>query len=85
LWLAVSLQLRAATLTPRLSNSALNASTEPSSVVQTGVKSAGYEKRTAQEHSMNLCHSILPCVDSASPLMKTSPRLGAAQERQREC
>ena len=36
-------------LTPRLSNSGLICAMYPSSVVQTGVKSFGWEKRTAQE------------------------------------
>ena len=56
----------AITLTLRLSNSALSLATRPSSVVQTGVKSAGCENSTphlSPSHSWNL---IFPSVESCS-------------------
>lgn len=49
-------------LTPLLSNSPFIFAKAPSSVVQTGVKSAGCEKRIAQLPSMNLWKSMSPCV-----------------------
>jgi hypothetical protein len=48
--------------TLRFSNSSLSFANAPSSVVHTGVKSAGCEKRIAQLPSMNLWNSISPCV-----------------------
>ena len=47
-WDDVSLQERAMVLTPRLANSGCILATDPSSVVHTGVKSLGWENRTAQ-------------------------------------
>src|SRR5262245_54189161 len=58
--------LRPMTFALRLSNSGLRRATVPSSVVQTGVKSLGWENRTPQElpsHSWNLSR---PSVVSAS-------------------
>ena len=61
----VSLQDRAATLTPRFLNSPCSLATEPSSVVHTGVKSEGWLKSTAQAPSMYSCHRSGPSVESA--------------------
>lgn len=55
-------------LTPRFSNSSLSLAKAPSSVVQTGVKSAGWEKRIVQLLSMNLWKSISPWVVRALKL-----------------
>ena len=46
-WLSTGSTDRPITLTPRLSNSGFSRATAPSSVVQTGVKSLGCEKRMA--------------------------------------
>ena len=48
LWLSSGSTDRPITLMLRLSNSRLEPATRPSSVVQTGVKSLGCEKSTAQ-------------------------------------
>jgi hypothetical protein len=48
--------------TPRRSNSSLSFANAPSSVVHTGVKSAGWENRMAQLLPMNSWKSISPCV-----------------------
>ncbi|MNT87399.1 hypothetical protein D3C72_2278100 [compost metagenome] len=60
--------------TLRLSNSGLSLAVKPSSVVHTGVKSAGWENSTTQElpaHSWNLSGPIeLSCSKSGA----TSPR-----------
>ena len=76
-WLAVSLQLRAATLTPRLSNSPCKSATDPSSVVHTGVKSPGCEKSTDHDPPMYSCHDSEPAVESAVKSGTTSPRRSA--------
>ena len=54
----IVLQLRAA-------NSFCNAATAPSSVVHTGVKSLGWEKRIAQPSPIQSWKLIVPCVVSA--------------------
>jgi hypothetical protein len=48
--------------TPRASNSGFNFAKAPSSVVQTGVKSAGCENNTVHFPVMNLWKSRSPCV-----------------------
>ncbi len=48
LWSSTGSTLRPISFTPRLSNSGLSRAAVPSSVVQTGVKSFGCEKSTAQ-------------------------------------
>src|SRR3569623_10233 len=53
-------------LTPRLSNSGLRRATAPSSVVQTGVKSFGWEKNRPQLSPSHLWKLIWPSVLSAS-------------------
>lgn len=58
-------------LTPRFSNSSFILAKAPSSVVQTGVKSAGWEKRMVQLSPMNSWKSI-------SPLVVSALKLGAA-------
>src|ERR1700754_870714 len=50
------------TLTLRLSNSGLSFATVPSSVVQTGVKSLGCEKRMAQPSPIHWWKSMVPWV-----------------------
>jgi hypothetical protein len=55
-------------LTPRFSNSSFNFANAPSSVVQTGVKSAGWEKRIAQLSPIHWWKSISPWVVSALKL-----------------
>ena len=48
LWLSTGSTLRPITLAPRFANCGSRPATAPSSVVQTGVKSFGWEKSTAQ-------------------------------------
>ncbi len=64
-WLSTGSTDRPMTLTPRLSNSGLSLATVPSSVVQTGVKSLGCEKRTAQESPFHSRKLRVPSVVSA--------------------
>src|SRR6478609_10617363 len=59
--------------TLRLSNSALSADVRPSSVVQTGVKSAGWLKNTAQAPFFHSWKLIVPSVVSAVKSGATSP------------
>src|SRR3954468_10318029 len=65
LWLDTGSTLRPTTLAPRRSNSFSRAATAPSSVVQTGVKSLGCEKSTAQPSPIHSWNLIVPCVVSA--------------------
>src|SRR5262249_51639089 len=60
-------------LTPRLSNSGLILAMYPSSVVQTGVKSLGCEKRTAQPLPIHSWKRIGPSVGWASKSGASSP------------
>src|SRR6202790_2876301 len=53
-------------LTPRLSNSGLRRASTPSSVVQTGVKSFGWENNRAQSLPIQSWNWIRPSVVSAS-------------------
>ena len=64
---AIGLALRAA-------NSLDRAAVRPSSVVQTGVKSAGWLKRTAQEPCFQSWKEIRPAVVSAVKSGAVSPR-----------
>merc|ERR1719192_1553705 len=73
---STSSQERAISLTPLLANSPLSFWTRPSSVVQTGVKSAGWENRMAQLSSSQLWNSILPWLVSAVKLGTMSPSKG---------
>src|ERR1700752_1660285 len=65
--------LTAITLTFRFSNSALIFATVPSSVVQTGVKSAGCENKTPHELPSQLWKSIDPSVVIAVKFGDMSP------------
>src|ERR1700733_12912330 len=67
--------LTAMTFTFRLANSFLSLATAPSSVVQTGVKSAGCEKRTPQLSPSHWWKSTLPSVVCAVKLGAVSPSL----------
>src|SRR6476620_8051384 len=73
-----SCDVRGSTLSPitlvlRLSNSGLSAASAPSSVVQTGVKSLGWEKSTAQDLPFQSWKEIGPSVVSAVKSGATSP------------
>src|SRR5688500_5416895 len=61
------------TLTPRRANSGSIRAMYPSSVVQTGVKSFGCEKSTAQESPIHSWKRIRPSVVSASKSGAVSP------------
>jgi hypothetical protein len=66
--------------TPRFSNSSFSFAKAPSSVVQTGVKSAGCENRIAQLLSMKLWKSMSPCVVVAWKLgagVQSAPAMSA--------
>ena len=67
------LQLSPMNLTSRLSNSALSEAVIPSSVVQTGVKSFGCEKRMPQLLPRCVCRLSGPIEVSASKLGTSSP------------
>src|SRR6187455_544510 len=60
-------------LTLRFSNSGWILAMYPSSVVQTGVKSLGWENRTAHESPIQSWKLIGPCVVSASKSGAVSP------------
>src|SRR3977135_4468032 len=60
-------------LTPRLSNSGLSLASAPSSVVQTGVKSLGWENSSAQLLPIQSWKWIGPSVVSASKSGATAP------------
>lgn len=66
--LYVAARTRPIILTPLASNSSLSFANAPSSVVQTGVKSAGWENRMVQLSPMNSWKSISPCVVRALKL-----------------
>src|SRR5690606_27367418 len=61
-------------LTPRLANSPPSAAVLPSSVVHTGVKSAGWENRTTHESPAHSWKRIVPAVDSWTKSGAVSPR-----------
>src|SRR5205807_2815437 len=65
--------LRPISLTPRLSNSGVSLASAPSSVVQTGVKSFGWENNSAQLFPIQSWNLILPSVVSASKSGATAP------------
>src|SRR5581483_5496764 len=60
-------------LTPRLSNSGFSRARAPSSVVQTGVKSLGWENNSAQLSPIQSWNLILPSVVSAAKSGATEP------------
>ena len=66
LWLSIVFAESPMSLTPRLVNSGSSLANAPSSVVQTGVKSSGWEKSTTQLSPMNLWKLMGPWVVSAS-------------------
>src|SRR5438045_9655005 len=65
LWLSIGSTDKPKILTPRLSNSVLSRAMVPSSVVQTGVKSLGWENSTAQESPTQSWKWMVPWVVSA--------------------
>src|SRR5690348_7200202 len=65
-WLSSGSTDRPMILTPRLSNSGLRLAIVPSSVVQTGVKSLGWENSTAQLLPSHSWKRIFPSVVCAS-------------------
>ncbi len=72
-WLSTGSTEIAIALTPRLSNSSLSDAVRPSSVVQTGVKSAGWLNRTAQLPAFQSWNVTVPSVVSAVKSGATSP------------
>src|ERR1700758_3265280 len=64
-WSSTRSTLRPMTLAPRAANWFSRAATAPSSVVQTGVKSLGWEKRTAQLSPIHSWKRMGPWVVSA--------------------
>src|SRR5471032_769422 len=66
---------RAMALTPRLANSSLSLAVKPSSVVHTGVKSAGWENSTPQLSPNHSWKRILPALESCSKSGAMSPNL----------
>src|SRR5216684_1292129 len=73
LWSSTESTLRPITLVLRLSNSGLMRAMYPSSVVHTGVKSLGWEKRTAHWLPIHWWKSIGPWVVCAVKLGASSP------------
>src|SRR5215831_20885154 len=73
LWSSTGSTLRPMILALRLSNSGFIFAMYPSSVVHTGVKSLGWEKRTAQESPSQSWKRRRPSVVSASKSGATSP------------
>lgn len=80
-------------LTPLLSNSPFSFAKAPSSVVHTGVKSAGCEKRIAHLSPIHSWKSMSPCVVLALKFGASEPRrnrgwsfsvVGVANERRRK-
>src|SRR5690606_33973586 len=61
-------------LTPRLANSSLSLAVKPSSVVHTGVKSAGWEKRMPQLSPSHSWKRMRPSLESCSKSGAMSPR-----------
>ena len=74
-WLPSPSTERPITFTPRLSNSPFSFATRPSSVVQTGVKSFGWENNTPQPFPSHWWKSSFPSVVSAEKSGATSPSL----------
>src|SRR6186713_382231 len=77
-WDSSGSTLTAMGLTLRLANSPLSAAVLPSSVVQTGVKSAGCENSTTQESPAHAWKEILPAVESWVKSGAVSPSLRVA-------
>ena len=65
LWFVTGSTLSPMIFTLRLANSGCSFAMEPSSVVQTGVKSFGCENRIAQPSPIQSWKWIVPCVVSA--------------------
>src|SRR3954452_10605123 len=76
-WLSTGSTERPITFTLRRSNSGLMFAKYPSSVVQTGVKSRGWENRTAQLSPIQSWNLIRPSVVSASKSGAVSPIVSA--------
>src|SRR5258708_6473803 len=72
-WLVRGSTLNPMTFTFRLSNSGLSFATAPSSVVQTGVKSFGWEKRTTQLLPAHSWKWMGPAVESCVKSGAVSP------------
>src|SRR5476649_1563882 len=64
-WFSTGSTDRPSTLTPRLSNSGFSFATAPSSVVQTGVKSLGWEKNSTQWSAAHSWKCSGPSVEAA--------------------
>src|SRR5580704_6047921 len=79
LWLSTGSTDSPMILTPRLSNSGLSRAIVPSSVVQTGVKSLGWENSTTQLLPIQSWKRILPSVVSASKSGAVSPICSAME------
>ena len=77
LWSSIGSTETAIALTLRLSNSSFRLAVRPSSVVQTGVKSAGWLKSTAHVPSFHWWKSIVPSVVSALKSGASSPSRSA--------
>src|SRR5260370_12949802 len=71
-WLSTGSTLRQITFAPRSANCFSRPATAPSSVVQTGVKSLGWENRTAQLSPIQSWKLITPLVVSAMKSGATS-------------
>ena len=78
-WLSTGSTDSPITFTPRRSNSGLIFAMYPSSVVQTGVKSRGCEKRTAHESPIQSWKRIGPSVVSTSKSGAVSPSCNAME------
>src|SRR3569832_12924 len=74
-WEATSSTLTAMTLTFRLSNCGFSFATVPSSVVQTGVKSLGWENSTAHLSPIHSWNLMVPSVDSCVKSGAMEPRV----------
>ena len=73
-WESTPLALRPISLTPRAVNSGSSLAKAPSSVVQMGVKSSGWEKRMAHLSPMKSWKLMGPLEVSESKLGATEPR-----------
>src|ERR1700723_3523136 len=85
-WFSTGSTERPMILAPRLANSPSRPAMAPSSVVQTGVKSLGWEKRTAQESPIHSWKLIGPWVVSAvklgaSSLILSSDMAGSSPDK----
>ena len=76
-WLSTGSTLRPMIFVLRLSNSGFRCAIEPSSVVQTGVKSLGCENRTPHESPSHWWKRIGPSVVSAVKSGAVSPSCSA--------